>query len=110
MACVQMKRGGWIISALDSAIDLTELRGFASVFDLGSWVSCWSEPRYFTIVENRRVSGGQVLQRHALYLPSRKGTRWDQVLFVLRRKCGDDCLVSQMRLRFDSLETHERLP
>jgi len=26
------------------------------------------EHRYFSVVENRRVSGGRVLQRHVLYL------------------------------------------
>src|SRR6266403_1587382 len=64
--------------------------------------------RYWSVVENTRVAGGRVAQRHVLYLGeindaqeslwrelqldqfwckrlgvSRKGTRWDQVLFVL---------------------------
>src|SRR3989338_768990 len=57
------------------------------------------EHRYFSVVENKRVSGGRVLQRHVLYLGEinssqelawrrsievlDKGTRFDRVLFVL---------------------------
>ncbi len=32
-----------------------------------------TEHRYFSVVENKRVSGGRVLQRHVLYLVKPKG-------------------------------------
>src|SRR5882672_12927195 len=33
------------------------------------------EHRYFSVVENKRVSGGRVLQRHVLYLGEINGTQ-----------------------------------
>src|SRR6201993_2217104 len=57
------------------------------------------EHRYFSVVENRRVGRGRIVQRHVLYLGEindsqelawrksieafEEGTPWDQVLFVL---------------------------
>src|SRR6202165_5373225 len=44
------------------------------------------EHRYFSVVENRRVSGGRVLQRHVLYLGEINGTQelaWRRSIEVL---------------------------
>src|ERR1700676_3847438 len=44
------------------------------------------EHRYFSVVENRRVSGGRVLQRHVLYLGEINGSQelaWRRSIEVL---------------------------
>jgi hypothetical protein len=43
------------------------------------------EHRYWSIVENRRVSGGRTVQRHVLYLGER--TAWCQTIEAFDENC-----------------------
>lgn len=55
------------------------------------------EHRYWSIVENRRLAGGRVLQRHVLYLGeinSSQERAWRKSIEVFDEHAGDTCTLS----------------
>jgi hypothetical protein len=73
------------------------------------------EHRYFSVVENRRVSGGRVLQRHVLYLGEINGSQelaWRRSIEVLDEgaRATNARAVSRGSLRRGSRGRVDRAP